>query len=154
MLRSLVSLPRSIRSSLSGGSASAARRVFRPASAAGQPLSSFSTQSTPTTGASAGTDTLTLYHSVNARSLRCLWAIEELGIQDYKLVTMPFPPRFYHRDYLKTNPLGTIPYLQIDNIGMTESSASKFLSIFNLFFYASIFTKIFYCFSLFQFAST
>jgi glutathione S-transferase len=64
-----------------------------------------------------------LWHSVDARSLRCLWALEELGITDYKLVTMPFPPRFFHKGFLKTNVLGTIPYFTDDGHGMTESSA-------------------------------
>ena len=34
-----------------------------------------------------------LYHCLNARSLRPLWALEEMGLA-YELITMAFPPRF------------------------------------------------------------
>ena len=47
-----------------------------------------------------------LYHCHNARSLRPLWALEELGL-DYELVNMPFPPRAGYPGYLAINPLGT-----------------------------------------------
>ena len=49
---------------------------------------------------------ISLWHSVDARSLRCLWSLEELGITDYQLTTMPFPPRVFHKEFLKTNMLG------------------------------------------------
>ncbi len=64
--------------------------------------------------------TLTLYHCRDARSLRALWALEELGL-DYELVTMGFPPRFKHPDYLEINPLGTVPTLIDGELLMTES---------------------------------
>ena len=34
-----------------------------------------------------------LYHCKDARSLRPLWCLEEMGI-DYELINMEFPPRF------------------------------------------------------------
>ena len=34
---------------------------------------------------------ITLYHSRHSRSLRCVWALEEMGL-DYDLVTLKFPP--------------------------------------------------------------
>ena len=37
---------------------------------------------------------ITLYHSRHARSMRCIWALEELGL-DYELVTLKFPPRVH-----------------------------------------------------------
>ena len=50
----------------------------------------------------------TLYHAPNARSLRVLWTLEELGAKaDVK--TLPFPPREKEPDYLKVNPTGAIP---------------------------------------------
>ena len=55
---------------------------------------------------------LTLYHCTNARSLRCVWTLEEMGVKDYNLVTMPFPPRYRYRKYLKKNVLGTVPLLE------------------------------------------
>ena len=62
-----------------------------------------------------------LYHCVNARSFRPLWALEEMGL-DYELVTLPFPPRVFKKDYLAINPLGTIPFLIDGDTRMTESS--------------------------------
>lgn len=60
-----------------------------------------------------------LYHCQDARSLRPLWALEELGL-DYELVTMPFPPRALHPGYLDINPLGTVPALVDGDLTMTE----------------------------------
>jgi len=62
-----------------------------------------------------------LYHCVDARSLRPLWALEEMGLP-YELEVLPFPPRVFKKDYLGVNPLGTIPYLVDGDTHMTESS--------------------------------
>jgi glutathione S-transferase len=86
------------------------QRVFR------FKLASFSTRAT---------SNVKLWHSPNARSLRCLWALEEMDNINYELMTMPFPPRMTHRSYLKTNVLGTIPYLEDGDAKMTESCGSK-----------------------------
>ena len=40
----------------------------------------------------------TLWHCVNARSFRPLWALEELGL-DYDLKILPFPPRAFAKHY-------------------------------------------------------
>jgi glutathione S-transferase len=63
-----------------------------------------------------------LYHCRDARSFRCLWAAEELGL-DYELVTMPFPPRFHVPAYKEINPLGTIPCWIDGAAKLTESAA-------------------------------
>jgi glutathione S-transferase len=63
-----------------------------------------------------------LYHCVNARSFRALWALEELGLP-YRLHLLPFPPRLRQPDYLEQNPLGTIPLLIDGEVRMTESAA-------------------------------
>lgn len=63
-----------------------------------------------------------LYHCVDARSFRPLWALEELGL-DYELVVMPFPPRYRAKEFMAVNPLGTIPALEDGQIFMTESAA-------------------------------
>ena len=65
---------------------------------------------------------LTLYHCADARSFRCLWALEELGLP-YALKLLPFPPRWRQPDYLAENPLGTIPLLIDGDTRMTESAA-------------------------------
>jgi len=63
-----------------------------------------------------------LYHCAGARSLRALWAIEELGL-DCDLVVMPFPPRKQVAGWLPANPLGTIPLFVDGDLRMTESVA-------------------------------
>lgn len=65
---------------------------------------------------------ITLYHCVSARSLRPLWALEELQLP-YELIMLPFPPRVLQRSYLEINPLGTIPLLVHGQTRMTESAA-------------------------------
>lgn len=63
-----------------------------------------------------------LWHCYNSRSLRVLWAMEELGI-DYELETMPFPPRYTVDGYKELNNLGTVPYFVDGDTHMTESVA-------------------------------
>ncbi|MFT5483691.1 MAG: glutathione S-transferase [Halieaceae bacterium] len=63
-----------------------------------------------------------LWHCKDARSLRPLWALEEMGLE-YELETMPFPPRFFVEGYTDINVLGTIPYLIDGEVRMTESTA-------------------------------
>ncbi|MEM8784565.1 MAG: glutathione S-transferase family protein [Pseudomonadota bacterium] len=68
--------------------------------------------------------TFTLYHCRDARSLRTLWALEELEVP-YTLEGMPFPPRYEHKSYLEVNPLGTVPLLTDGkHVHMTESAAT------------------------------
>ncbi len=62
-----------------------------------------------------------LWHCRGARSLRALWALEEMGL-DYEVHIMPFPPRVFEKEYLGTNSLGTIPYLEDGDTTMTEST--------------------------------
>ena len=56
-----------------------------------------------------------LWHCNNARSLRPLWALEEMELP-YELEVMPFPPRFLQREYLEINSLGTVPYFIVTMI--------------------------------------
>jgi glutathione S-transferase len=65
---------------------------------------------------------ITLYHCVDARSFRALWALEEVGVP-YELRMLPFPPRYLRREYLRVNPLGTIPFMIDGETRMTESAA-------------------------------
>jgi glutathione S-transferase len=62
-----------------------------------------------------------LWHCQDARSLRALWALEEMALP-YELEVMPFPPRFLHAGYLEVNPLGTVPYFVDGDHQLTESS--------------------------------
>jgi glutathione S-transferase len=65
---------------------------------------------------------IVLYHCVAARSFRPLWALEELGLP-YELKMLAFPPRAIDREFLKINPLGTVPTLFDGALRMTESAA-------------------------------
>ena len=63
-----------------------------------------------------------LYHCPDARSLRCLWAVEEAGL-DVDLRLLKFPPRAFEPDYRAVNPLMTVPGWVEGGRLMTESAA-------------------------------
>lgn len=65
---------------------------------------------------------LILYHCRDARSLRPLWALEEMKIE-YQLINMEFPPRYKYPGYLDINPLGTVPTFIDNKLVLTESTA-------------------------------
>lgn len=70
-----------------------------------------------------------LHHCVSARSFRVLWMLEELGAP-YTLKMLPFPPRVGAREFLKINPLGTVPAFFDGEVRMTESAAiCQFLAV-------------------------
>lgn len=62
-----------------------------------------------------------LWHCHNARSLRPLWALEEMGF-DYEVEVLPFPPRMFKKEFLGVNSLGTVPFFEDGEVTMTESS--------------------------------
>lgn len=64
----------------------------------------------------------TLYHCPDARSLRCLWAVEEVGM-DVTLHNLPFPPRAFAPEYRAVNPLMTVPAWVENGVTLTESGA-------------------------------
>ncbi|WP_226996512.1 glutathione S-transferase family protein [Thalassotalea crassostreae] len=66
--------------------------------------------------------TINLWHCHNSRSLRVLWALEEMQL-DYQVHSLPFPPRFKDESFLEVNSLGTIPFLKDNNCELTESTA-------------------------------
>lgn len=63
-----------------------------------------------------------LYHCAQSRSVRALWALEELGLK-YELETLPFPPRVFQKSYKELNPLGTVPFLVDGDVELSESVA-------------------------------
>ncbi|WP_213879380.1 glutathione S-transferase family protein [Pseudomonas sp. dw_358] len=63
-----------------------------------------------------------LWHCMDARSFRVLWALEELHLP-YELEVLAFPPRSHDKRIFTVNPLGTVPALETPNGVMTESSA-------------------------------
>jgi glutathione S-transferase len=63
-----------------------------------------------------------IFHSRNARSLRVLWVLEEMGVKA-EVKSLPLPPRKLQPEYLALNPAGTVP-LMIDGARvLTESLA-------------------------------
>ena len=64
---------------------------------------------------------ITIYHISNARSLRVIWLMEELG-EEYRLETLPFPPP---PEFHEINPLGCVPAIEDEDgdIRMFESLA-------------------------------
>ncbi|MEC7533282.1 MAG: glutathione S-transferase N-terminal domain-containing protein, partial [Pseudomonadota bacterium] len=63
-----------------------------------------------------------LFTCAGSRGLRATWAAEEAGVAiDLRL--LPFPPRFQAPEFLKINPLGTVPMLVDGETAMTESCA-------------------------------
>lgn len=62
-----------------------------------------------------------LWHCKDARSLRALWTLEELGLP-YDLHVLTFPPRLSDPNFLEVNPLGTVPYMIDGETRMTEST--------------------------------
>lgn len=68
------------------------------------------------------TATIKLWHCYDSRSLRPLWALEEMGL-DYEIEVLPFPPRVHKKTYLEINSLGTVPYFVDGDVAMTESTA-------------------------------
>ncbi|NGY04343.1 glutathione S-transferase family protein [Solimonas terrae] len=65
---------------------------------------------------------ITLYHCQDARSLRCLWALEELQLP-YELKAMAFPPRVHAPELLSLHPTGTVPLLLDGEQILFESAA-------------------------------
>ncbi len=63
-----------------------------------------------------------LHHCAGARSFRCLWAAEEVGM-DIDLKLWPFPPRVFAKQFKDINPLGTIPAWEENGHLLTESAA-------------------------------
>ena len=63
-----------------------------------------------------------LYHCRDARSLRCLWAAEEAGLE-IDLRVLPFPPRAFAPGYKEVNPLKTVPGWVENGMLLTESGA-------------------------------
>ena len=63
-----------------------------------------------------------LYHCADARSLRCLWAAEEVRM-DVDLRVLPFPPRAFAPEYKEVNPLKTVPGWVEGDMLLTESAA-------------------------------
>lgn len=72
---------------------------------------------------------ITLYHSKDSRSLRCLWLLEELGLP-HRIQNVAFPPHLKQPDYLEINPAGTVPFL-VDGENELRESAAILLYLVN-----------------------
>lgn len=66
---------------------------------------------------------ITLYHCAQARSMRSLWLLNELGV-DFELVTLPFDMEHLRApEYLAVHPLGRVPCLVDGGRVVFESGA-------------------------------
>lgn len=65
---------------------------------------------------------ITLYHTKDTRSLRCLWLLEELNLA-HEIQLVAYPARLRQPQYLDVNPNGTVPFLVDGNTRMRESCA-------------------------------
>ncbi|HEX8233964.1 MAG TPA: glutathione S-transferase family protein [Caulobacteraceae bacterium] len=63
-----------------------------------------------------------LYHCPSSRSLRVIWATEELGL-GLEVKALGFPPRVRDPGYFEINPTGTIPTLIDGELALFESVA-------------------------------
>eukprot|EP00040_Diaphanoeca_grandis_P027564 m.157129 g.157129 ORF g.157129 m.157129 type:complete len:275 (+) comp31041_c0_seq1:246-1070(+) len=88
-----------------------------------QTRSNFNRSSSSSSSSSSSKNTMKLWTCPGSRGTRVCWALHELGVADEcELVSMPFPPRVTHPEYLQTNVLGTIPYFEDgERCKMTES---------------------------------
>ncbi len=65
---------------------------------------------------------ITLHHCHETRSMRVLWLLNELKI-DFDVAVYPFDATLRSADFLKLNPAGRVPALEIDGQAMFESGA-------------------------------
>jgi glutathione S-transferase len=63
-----------------------------------------------------------VYHCPNARSLRVIWAAEELNL-DIEVQALGFPPRVREPEYFDINPTATIPAFVDGDLMLVESMA-------------------------------
>ena len=63
-----------------------------------------------------------LYSCAHSRSIRVIWALEEIGATA-EVKSMLYPPRLHAPDYLAINPAGTVPLLIDGEVRLSESMA-------------------------------
>jgi len=63
-----------------------------------------------------------LYHCKHSRSLRVIWAAEEMSVA-LEIEELPFPPRAHEPSYFEVNPTGTVPTLIDGEVKLHESNA-------------------------------
>lgn len=66
---------------------------------------------------------ITLYHSPTTRSFRVKWLLEELGTPYSQKIVNFYNEERVHPDYLRVNPMASLPALEDDGLVLTESGA-------------------------------
>jgi glutathione S-transferase len=71
----------------------------------------------------ANTPSITIYHAAHTRSMRVIWACEELGI-GYQRVTVDFSENYRSSpEWRKMNPVGKVPVMTDGELKIFESGA-------------------------------
>lgn len=63
-----------------------------------------------------------LHHAPQARSMRVLWLLHELGVE-FDVQVWPFDKALRSDDFLKLHPVGRVPALELDGQSLWESGA-------------------------------
>jgi glutathione S-transferase len=66
---------------------------------------------------------LTIYGTKRSRALRCIWALEELGLSYEQVPVVPGSPEASSAEYRKLNPAAKVPTLVHDDFVLTETLA-------------------------------
>ena len=64
---------------------------------------------------------LKIHHLPRARGLRVVWLCEEMGLP-YEIAPVTFP---LPEAYRAINPMGTVPFLEDDGVGIPEANLAK-----------------------------
>src|SRR5215831_4969348 len=65
---------------------------------------------------------ITVFHAPRTRSLRVLWMLEEMGLP-YQVRPVDFPRHYADEEFMRLNPVGSIPALMDGNVVISESIA-------------------------------
>jgi glutathione S-transferase len=65
---------------------------------------------------------ITVFHAPRTRSLRVLWMLEEMGLP-YRVRPVDFPRHYADEEFVRLNPVGSIPALMDGNVVISESIA-------------------------------
>lgn len=65
---------------------------------------------------------ITVFHAPRTRSLRVVWMLEEMGLP-YEVRPVDFPRHYADEEFMRLNPVGSIPALMDGSVVISESIA-------------------------------